>query len=311
MRILYAGSPYVAVPSLETLAQLAGCEIAGVLTNPDTPKGRHGVPAPTPVGAAAALLRFPLLKPEKLDSLSREAVSALKPDLLVSFAYGRIFGPKFLARFPLGGINIHPSLLPKYRGASPIQSVILNREHETGISVQRLALKMDSGAILLQERFPLSGRETTESLSETVSIKAADMLTEVLKNINTIVETVQNDEDATYCSTITKDDGLIDWSLDAKIIDARLRAFTAWPLSWTTFNGENLLILEAHPFEYPSETAPAGTVLGKDKQAGILVQTGRGILAITRLQLGTRKPLDWKAFLNGARNFIGTILGKV
>jgi methionyl-tRNA formyltransferase len=322
MRILFAGSPAIAVPSLEALAALcledSDFQLAGILTNPDSRRGRHNTPEPTELSAAAAALseRFagrgtgsmaPIvqLKPEKLDAAAREAVLALEPDLLVSFAYGRIFGPKFLALFPKGGINVHPSLLPKYRGPTPIPAAILGREKETGVTVQRLALEMDAGDILAQERFPLNGRETTASLSKIAASKGAALLVPVVRALalDSLNGRQQNNEEAGYCSLIAKEDGRIDWSCSALNIDARIRAYTPWPLAWTVHGEETLYILEGEALEQPGgRTAPAGTVLGADAR-GILVQTGEGVLAVRRLQYRAKKALAWKDFLNGARNF--------
>jgi methionyl-tRNA formyltransferase len=337
LRILFAGSPGIAVPSLESLAELAlegsGFELAGVLTNPDSPRGRHGGVKPTETGAAAAIISekmmirgkppLTILKAAKLDSRVRAGVEALKPDLLVSFAYGRIFGPRFLSLFPLGGINIHPSLLPKYRGPAPIPAAILHREPETGICIQRLAAEMDSGDILAREKFSLTGRETTETLSKTMAWKAAALLPETVKGLvaGTIVGFPQNHEEATYCSLLSKEDGCIDWGRGAAELDARIRAFDPWPLSWTKYGDQNLYILEAAPWdglereagEEPEAVEPGplepGRVLGIDRRWGILVQTGDGILAVTRLQLQAKKALNWRDFLNGARGFTGSRLG--
>jgi methionyl-tRNA formyltransferase len=361
MRILYAASPAIAVPALESLAREpeGDWELAGLLTNPDAPRGRRGGPVPAEAAVAAAefLARDRILKPEKLDAAAREAAAALKPDLLVSFAYGRIFGPKFLALFPLGGINIHPSLLPKYRGPTPIPAVILGGETETGITIQRLAAEMDAGDILLQERFPLSGRETTEELSGIAARRAPALLRQVLAGLarGDLRGRPQDHREASYCSLISKEDGRIDWNHSAVAIDARIRAYTPWPLSWTVQGDRFLTILEARPCEgavppasyvpsgrlpkgmdcmgagapalyVPSGRLPIGTdcmgagapassmpalpglVLGVDKNRGILVQTGEGILRITRLQYRTKKALQWQVFLNGARDFIGSRL---
>ncbi|MDR2370574.1 MAG: methionyl-tRNA formyltransferase [Treponema sp.] len=322
MRILFAGSPAVAVPCLEAAAR--GAELAGVLANPDSSRGRSGKRERTAVAAAAeriseervrgGLSPVPVLKPEKLDGAAREAVSALKPDLLVSFAYGRMFGPKFLALFPLGGINIHPSLLPKYRGPSPIPQAILNRDAETGVTIQRLAAEMDSGDILAQEAFPLDGRETSESLGAAAAEKAAALLPSVLEGLagGALHGRPQNHGEASYCSLISREDGVIDWNAGAAEIDARIRAFTPWPLCRTRFGGHELYIREARPLENRPDGIPRaepGTVLGIDKGAGILVQTGDGVLAARVLQLEARKALDWRAFLNGVRNFTGSRLG--
>lgn len=313
MRILFAGSPSIAAVSLKALAEHASVdryELTGVLTNPDSPQRRGSKNEPTPVAALAETLGIPALKPEKLDADARSAVSSLKPDLLVSFAYGHIFGPKFLGLFPQGGINIHPSLLPKYRGASPIQAAILNRDRESGISIQRLSLEMDAGDLLAQERFPLTLNETSASLSETVAVMSSELLIKVLRGFlsKTIHETPQSGE-VTYCSVLKKEDGLIDWSLSAERIDAQVRAFTPWPLSWTFHNGEKLFILSARPVSRSNSDQPAGTVTGSDSADGVLIQTGNGLLGVTKLQYQAKKPLEWKSFLNGSRSFLGSCLG--
>jgi methionyl-tRNA formyltransferase len=326
MRVLYAGSPDIAVPCLKTLAELAlaggGIELVGILTNPDSPRRRRGEPEPTEVGKAARLL-FParpgepealpaLLKPEKLDAPLREQVARLRPDLLVSFAYGRIFGPQFLALFLRGGINIHPSLLPKYRGATPIPQAILNRDRETGITLQRLAMEMDAGDILVQEAFPLTGRETTGELSEYAGRKGAAMLRSFLTDFAPELPAgrPQNHEEATVCSLIKKEDGRLDWTQSALAIDARIRAYTPWPLCQTRHGDRELYILRGRPYEGPRRepAPPPGTVLGIDKAAGILIQTGEGIFAAEALQYAAKKALDWRTFGNGARDFIGSQL---
>ncbi|MCL2127322.1 MAG: methionyl-tRNA formyltransferase [Treponema sp.] len=316
MRVLFAGSPAIAVPALEALAALGGeCTVAGLLTCPDSPKGRSGRPGPTDCAEAFRRLfpaSVPALKPEKLDGAAREQAAALKPDLLVSFAYGKIFGPKFLALFPMGGINIHPSLLPKYRGPSPIPAVIMNREKETGITIQRLAEETDSGDILFQEKAPLGGRETAGGLSRTMAEWAAALLPSAIRGIaaGTLSPRPQVRGEATYCSLISKSDGLIGWGMGAAEIDARIRAFDPWPLSWTLHGGLELFILKAEARENVNGArAQAGRVLGKDNDAGILIQTGEGALAVQRLQYRGKKALEWKDFLNGARNFIGARLG--
>ena len=321
MRILFAGSPVIAVPTLESIAAMSGGGedfiLAGLLTRADSPKGRSGTPEPTECAAAAQRFSIPILKPEKLDSAIREQIMALKPDLLVCFAYGKIFSPQFFSLFPQGGINIHPSLLPKYRGATPIPAAIINREPVTGITIQRLAAEMDSGDILVQETVPLSGRETTAGLSETMAKKAAEILPAALRGIagGTLQARPQDHPAATYCSLIKKEDGLIDWNRGAAEIDAQIRAFDPWPLSWTTHGETPLFILKAEALEDGDNTAGShivpGCVLGKDKKKGILIQTGNGILAVSELQYQTKKALEWQAFLNGARNFMGAKLGAV
>jgi len=333
MRVMFAGSPAIAVPSLETLSREEGIELSGVLTSPDSPKGRSGRPQPSETAqAAAAILKqfetrgkppFPVLKPSKLDSCAREQVKAIKPDLLVSFAYGRFFGPKFMELFPLGGINIHPSLLPKYRGPAPIQAAILNRDKVTGISIQKLSQEMDGGDILESEQLKLTGEETTGSLGGIIAEKAAQMLPGVLKKIaaGTVRGVPQDADKASYCSLIVADDAIIDWKMSASEIEARVRALDPWPLCRTIHNGRELLILKTSVYkggsggakggqrlEKPGLAKP-GLVLGIDKQDGILVQTGEGILAVEKLQYQAKKALFWRDFMNGARDFTGSILG--
>lgn len=317
MKVLFAGSPEIAVPALEAVA--AAHEVVGVLTNPDAVAGRGRVPVETPVAARARTLLpgVPVLKPESLKSEARGAVGPLGAEVLVVFAYGHIFGPKFLALFPRGGINVHPSLLPKFRGATPIPAAILAREAETGVTVQTLALQTDSGDILAQERIPLSGRETTGSLSLTAAEAGARLAVRVLGGMaaGSLVPVPQDGSAATFCGMIGKEDGLIDWSRSATEIDAQVRAYDPWPGTYTLFNAARLAILAAavHTPEGPAGGADApaepGTVTGLDKEAGILVQTGKGTIAIGRLQLQAKKALDWRSFLNGTHGFIGARLG--
>ncbi|MDR2097183.1 MAG: methionyl-tRNA formyltransferase [Spirochaetaceae bacterium] len=321
MRILFAGTPAIAVPALEALAAVHAeggfCELAGVLTNPDTAKGRHGVRTPSDVAAAVLRMperiRPPVLKSETIDEDCVRNVDVIRAEILVSFAYGALFPPEFLAMFPLGGINIHPSLLPKYRGAAPIPAAILNRDSETGISIQRLTEELDSGGILARQIIPLTGRETSASLSAVTAEKSAALLVETLRRMAAceINETPQNHAESTFFDKLMREDGRINWRQTALEIDARIRAFTPWPLSYTRHGDAELYILEAAPYAgpfAPDSPESAGKVLGADKNAGIIIQTGEGLLAVKRLQYSTRKALDWKSFLNGARNFQGSIL---
>jgi methionyl-tRNA formyltransferase len=312
--------------------------LAGVLTNPDSAQGRKSILVPTEVSVAATALSaerqekgftsIVQIKPEKLGAHVREQVAALRCDLLVSFAYGRIFGPKFLALFPMGGINIHPSLLPKYRGPSPITAAILARDSETGITIQNLGPGMDAGDILAQEHIALTGKETAASLGEVVSILAAQMLWDLLPALGRgTVNSRSQEGEAVYCSLIKKDQGRLDWGLGAAEIDAQVRAYNPWPLCFTYWNGEELYILEGSALggmAYSTEPHSGvvstirgspldaakkvpGTVVGTDED-GILIQTGVGVYAVSRLQRKAKKALGWKDFLNGSRNFIGSRL---
>lgn len=315
MRVLFAGSPGIALPALRRLA--AEQEVVAVLTNPESQAGRGLAAVRTPVAEEALALGLPVLSFESLGSESRLAVASLRPDILVSFAYGRIFGPKFLSLFPRGGVNVHPSLLPRYRGASPIPHAILNREAETGVSVQKLAAEMDSGDLFAVARIPLSGRETTESLSLVAADLGAELLSNLLRDMEAgrAVARPQQGEPS-FCSVLTKEDGLVDWGASSLDLDARIRAFSPWPGAWTLFRGQRLNLLESLPF--PGEVWGGGgetnrlpgTILGLDKARGLVVQTIDGLLGLRRLQLQAKKALSWREFANGVRDLAGTALGR-
>lgn len=309
MRILFAGTPEIAVPALRALHQQH--EIVGVLCAPDAPAGRGRELVPCPVKLCARELDRVLLQPEKLDAEARELVAALKPDLLVCVAYGKIFGPRFLALFPAGGINLHPSLLPLLRGPSPIASAILHGHSETGLTVQRLALEMDAGDILIQERRSLDESEDCASLTEWAAKAGAAALLRAVAGLadSSIVPRVQDHEKATYCHMIDKHDGTLDWNTPAREICRKVRAYKPWPRAWTRWQGQLLYIDAALALEENSPE-PVGTVLRIDKSTGILVQTGEGLCALQRLQLQGKKALDAGVFVNGARSFIGSVLGE-
>jgi len=309
VRVLFAGSPEIAAPALAAVA--ARHELVGVLTNPPSAKGRGLCLSCTPVADAASSLGVPVLAPERLGPAEREAVAALRPELLVVFAYGTIFGPRFMALFPAGGINAHPSLLPRWRGCAPIPYAIMHRDAVTGVSVQRVAPRMDSGDILLSHEIPLDGTETTESLSALSAEVAAGLLVRAIDELaaGTARGVPQDESAATYCSALSKDAGLVDWSLPALDIDARVRAFYPWPGAFTSLSGERLALLATRPHPAEHAAVAPGTVISVDKSKGIMVQTGEGQLALARLQLRGKKPMDFKDFANGARGLIGTRLG--
>ena len=315
MRILFAGSPQLAIPSLESVR--ARHEVAAVLTNPDRPAGRRAEPAPTPVKVRALELGLRLLQPARLDGKLDEEVKALGCELLVVVAFGRIFPGGFLELFPRGGINVHPSLLPRHRGPSPIPAAILAGDRETGVTVQRLAARMDSGDILKAGRLPLSGAETTGSLTTVLADLGAELLVQTLAEVEQGRErgTPQAEAEATYCRLVRKQDGRIPWDREAGHIERLIRAYHPWPGAFTTFRGQVLHLLEAGvcPLPPPAEGAQGagaqGLVFGTDNRYGILVHAGQGAVGVTRLQLQAKKPMDWRSFLNGRKDFVGSQLG--
>lgn len=315
IKILFAGSPEAAKHTLEILEKaqsLYDFSIAGVLSNPPSAKGRHKELIPTPVAAFAQEKGIPVFTPEHLDAAAREVISPLGADLLVSFAYGHIFGPKFLALFPMGGINLHPSLLPKYRGCTPVPAAILNRDSKTAVTVQTLSLKMDEGDILAQTVVELNGNETAESLLNYSAEEGAKLICEIIKKCREegrLPKGTPQSGEPSYTGIITKEDGRINWKDAAVAIEAKIRAYYPEPGCWCLENGSPLRILEAELFtDNKYEDAAAGSVLEFSRQYGILIKTGAGILAVKKLQRQGKNAMDYKSFMNGARNFIGTML---
>jgi methionyl-tRNA formyltransferase len=316
MRVLFAGTPEIAVPSLKALIE-SHHTLCAVLTNPDRPRGRGRTPQAPPV--KAALLEsdadIPLFQFEQLKEHERDLVRELEPDLLASFAYGRIFGPRFLSLFPMGGVNVHPSLLPKYRGAAPIPALIRSGDSETGITIQKIALEMDTGDILLQSRHALKGRETSASMASWAAEEGARLLLELLDALEAgrITPVPQDHSLATYTRKIEREDGIIDWKASSEEIDRQIRACNPWPRGITTLENSEVLIHEASPV--PGAAGVKGTspgeVTGVDNRYGILVQTGDGLLAVKKLQLKSKKPLGFADFHNGYRTITGKRFGGV
>ncbi len=318
MRVIFAGSPEIALPSLRRVA--AEHDLVAVLTNPESSSGRGLSAAPTAIAVAARELGIPVLAFERLGSEARAAVATFAPEILVTFAYGRIFGPRFLALFPRGGLNVHPSLLPRWRGAAPIPQAILHRDRETGVSVQALALELDAGDLYSVGKLALDGRETTESLSLRAAELGAELLSGVLADMQAgEARAVPQVGEPCTCGLLGKEDGLIDWTGSCLDIDARIRAFHPWPGAFTWLRGQRLNLVEAFP--YPGgtwggeEAATAGNppaggqILGLDKARGLMVQTNDGLLGLLRLQLQTKKALPFREFANGVRELAGAMLG--
>lgn len=311
MRILFAGSPYFAVPSLDALQ--GRHTLCGVLTNPDRPAGRRREAQPTAVKVRARELGLPLFQPAELNEAFLETIAALKPELLAVVSYGRIFKAAFLDLFPLGGVNVHPSLLPRFRGPSPIPAAILAGARETGVTVQRLALRMDSGDVIAVHRRPLTGTETAEELYAELFLAGAGLLAESVDRIadGTARFLPQQEAEASYSRMLKKTDGLLDWERGAEELERRLRAYRPWPGCYTTFRGRQLDILAGgiYPERVENGGAEKGRVLGIDKNYGILINTGNGILYVSELRLQARKALPWQQFLNGQKDFQGSLLG--
>ncbi len=314
LRILFAGTPAIAVPSLRAIA--SNFDVVGVLTNPDRPGARGKSLVPSPVKEAALELGLHVLQPERLLGDARRLIADTGADFLVSFAYGRLFGPKFLSLFSRGAVNIHPSALPRHRGSAPIQYTIWEGDAQGAVSIQGIASEMDCGDLYLCDTFPLSGTETTASLTEMVSVRAADDIIGVLHGIEdgTLHATPQQGS-PTFTRQLEKEDGAIDWNRSASSIHCQVRAMLPWPKATTLFHGVPLMITsvvgpvaDAGKESVPAQV-PAGTVVCSRKGVGIAIATADGLLWVDRLQLATKKELDWQSFLNGNPTFVGSVLG--
>lgn len=320
MNIFFAGTPECAVPALHALIKQH--TLAGILTAPPTRTGRGKTLTESAVAQAVQQLKdqgsiapdVPVFTPEKLDAQFRSAVAALQPDILICFAYGKIFGPKTLALFPRGALNIHPSLLPRWRGPSPVPAAILAGDAITGVTVQFMAQEMDAGDIVLQQELPIDATDTTENLLSRCAQLGVSLMVQALDMMetNSLTALPQNHAEATYCTLLEKDSGRIAWAQSAQEIDRHIRAYTPWPGAFTYWKQVKVSILTAHPYTgscAAEQSGAIGEVLGIDKQEGILIQTGNGILAVQILQRETKKAMPWKDFLNGTPHFIGEILG--
>ena len=305
-RILFAGTPDIAVPLLRELS--ASFEVAGVLTPSDKSVGRSSTPVPCPVKAAALELGLPVIQFDSIRTEARNAVSALGADTLVTFAFGRIFGPRFLALFPNGRFNVHPSALPLLRGPSPVQYTIAEGLENATISLQDMGVGMDEGDIWGTCTIPLDGTENDLTLSQRIADEASVFVPGLLRRVfEGAVQPVPQSGEATYCTMIDRDFGRLDFSKTAREVHCRIRACYPWPKAWATVNGSSIAItgvwgnyeeLELSEF---SEGRECGAVVGMRKDRGIGVACSDRILWITALQLPAKKELDFKAFVNGNR----------
>jgi methionyl-tRNA formyltransferase len=307
-RIVFMGTPQFAVPSLREL--ITTQQVVGVVTQPDRPAGRGRRLQPSPVKLVAQEANIPIYQPRTLRSLeAAEPLQAWDPTAIVVAAFGQILRPHVLELPPKGCINVHASLLPRWRGASPIQHAILAGDAETGITLMKMDEGMDTGPVYVKESTPIDAQENSASLHDRLSLLGAEMVGRYLDDIlsGRLVAEEQDDDQATYAPLIDKEAGQVAWEQSAQAIDRQIRAMTPWPGAYTTWAGQNLKILAARPLPERSLDVPAGTVVTIDSQPG--VQTGDGILALDQVQLAGKKPLTAGAFVRGRPNFIGDRVG--
>jgi len=310
LRIVFMGTPEFAVPSLEHLI-LNHYRIEAVYTQPDRPAGRGRAPVLPPVKEAALRWQLPVVQPVSMKSteaLSR--LADLDPDTVVVAAFGQILPQSVLDIPRYGCINVHPSLLPKFRGASPVASAILSGDEFTGVSVMLLDAGMDTGPVLTRAAVPVSPQDNTGSLTGKLSLIAAHLLQEALTGWwrREIVPRPQDEAAATYSARITKEDGEVDWKMSAVAIWRRVRAYNPWPGCYTRWRGKQLKIIEAVPI--PGEgVSEVGRVLAQPGSGAVAgVGTGDGILGLLKVQLEGKRVVSAAEFLRGQRDFIGSVL---
>ena len=313
MEIVFMGTPAFAVPSLEKLCEAELTEVVGVITQPDRKRGRgQNLQAP-PVKKVALDYDIEVYQPQKIST--QEGINKLKewnPDLIVVVAYGQILSKKVLELPELGCINVHASLLPKYRGAAPLHHVLINGEEVTGITTMQMDEGMDTGDKILQEEVEIIPQDTVGSLHDRLSTLGAKLLLETLNRIEagTAPRISQDDEEATYAPKVTKDDGEIDWQKSAQDIWNMLRGMNPWPGAYTYKDGEILKLWDSEIYqdEKDSDFSPGSVVELKEKE-GIVIQTGTGQLLITQLQPANKSRMDAADYLLGYDLEIGTKLG--
>jgi methionyl-tRNA formyltransferase len=309
LRVAFAGTPEFALPALRALIE-SGHEVVGVLTRPDRPRGRGRQITPSPVKEAALAHGLPISQPETLATPeSRAALESWCPELLVVVAYGLILPASVLALPPRGCLNIHASLLPRWRGAAPIQRAILAGDAETGVSIMQMDSGLDTGPVLLERRIPIERTATSGALHERLARLGAEALLEALREIaaGTARPRPQPDRGVTYAAKIAKPEAVIDWRASALAIERQVHAFNPWPGAETRFEGEPLRVLGAQA-EAGAGPGEPGTIIAIRRDA-LLVRCGEGQLALTEVQRPGRKPLAAGDFVNAARLISGQRLG--
>lgn len=311
MNIVFMGTPDFAVPSLQLLVR-EGYNVVAVVTQPDRPKGRKRVLTPPPVKVEAEKLGIPVLQPEKLRAAdSVEQLRAYAPDLIVTAAYGQILPKSVLSMPRLGCINIHASLLPKYRGGAPIHYSVMNGDEKTGVTIMYMAEGLDTGDIISKVEVPIGMEDTTGLLFEKLSVAGAELLSTTLPDLieGRVQAIPQNEDEAVYSPNIKREDELIDWNKSALQIYNQVRGLNPWPIAFTTWNGEVLKVWKcASELKGSSKGASPGTVLAVSEQ-GVDVATGDGVLRITELQPAGKKAMDAASFARGGQMTEGTVLG--
>lgn len=310
MRIIYMGTADFAVPALRRLKRRH--DIAAVITAPDRPAGRGRRMQAPPLKTAAVEMGLPLWQPDNLkDEAANARLRALQPEAVVLAAYGRLLPPAFLAVPERGCLNLHPSLLPRYRGAVPVAAQILGGDAFGGISVMEMDAGLDTGPVFAQAQLPIMDDDITPSLTAKLAVVGAHLMDEVLAGLERgeIAPRPQDEAAASYAGPLTREDGEIDWRRPAAALWRQVRAYQPWPGSHTRWRGERLELLRVRPEDAPPDLEPGRVVaLPGARPAGFGVGTGDGLLRVLRVKPAGKKEMDAAAFLAGHAGIIGARL---
>jgi methionyl-tRNA formyltransferase len=303
------GTPWFAVPTLEQL-MLNGYDIAAVYTQPDRESGRGRSVIASPVKRKATEFGLPVEQPDSFrEEATLDRLAAYNPDYILIYSYGQILPQKVIDIPSRDCLAVHPSLLPKHRGAAPVVSAILSGDVFTGTTLMRVALKVDSGDILGQVQIPITDYDTTEILTGKLALLSVQMVLDVLPRLvrNEIVPRQQDHSLSNYFGQLSKQDGEIDWNMPAVDVWRRVRAYNPWPGCYTRWNGKQLKILKAEPVPVEENTLPGRVIKLSDKHM-LGIGTGDGVLAVFEVQLEGKKVMLAKDFIQGQREFIGAVL---
>ena len=308
-RTIFMGSPEFAVPSLE--AHVTSHDVVGVVTQPDRPAGRGGTLRRPPVKVAAQAHGLPVFQPPTLRSPEALAqLRAWEPTLIVVAAFGQILTHDVLELPPYGCLNVHPSLLPRWRGPAPVPAAIMAGDEITGVTIMKLDPGVDTGPILSQREEPVRPTDTAATLLTRLSHAGAELLVETIPPYlaGELAPRPQPQTGVTYSQELEKEDGRLDWNQSAIVLDRQIRAVTPWPGAFTTWKGRRLKVLAATPLpDHETEGLP-GTVVTVGRGAGVV--TGRGVLQLLEVQRAGKRALPIRDFLNGYQDFVGSRLGE-
>ncbi len=310
MKVIFMGTPEFSVGTLEALIE-AGHEVALAVTQPDKPKGRGGKMQYTPVKEAALKHGIPVFQPKKVRE--PECVEELKQynaDIIVVIAFGQILPKEILEMTPFGCVNVHASLLPKYRGAAPVQWAVIDGEEVSGVTTMQMDEGLDTGDMLLKTEIRLDEKETGGSLHDKLAAAGAELCVRTLKGLEekTIVPKPQGESPTAYARMLDKKLGNIDWSRDAESIERLVRGLNPWPSAYTNWDGKVMKIWEARAEKRAAEAGGVpGTVISVEKD-GFCVETGDGVLKVLALQIPGKKRMEADAFLRGYEIAPGTVL---